>query len=167
MSRLAIFVVAALVPLALACGGGGAAVDAGADALPVPPLDDGAPEANPPVACGTSTCQPGTYDDVIALGACCTAQQTCGLDLSPLANVTTVPTTCTPLAQPGTASGECPTFTASADGGGTVFDGCCRPDNTCGVFVKLGALDLGCAAAADFVPDAGAAGACGLDASPE
>ena len=166
MSRFDIVLLAAFGPLALACNGNGAASDAGDEAPAAPPLEDGGPEANPPVTCGTETCQPASYDDVIALAACCTTQQTCGLDLSPLANVTTVPTTCTPLAQPGTASGDCPTYTTS-DAGGTVFDGCCRPGNACGVFVKLGALDLGCVAASDFVPDAGAASACGLDASPE
>jgi len=168
MSRVLLALLAALAPVALACNGDGAATDAGEEPLPAPPLDDGAAEANPPVTCGTDTCQPSTYEGVIALGACCTAQQTCGLDLSPLANVTTVPTTCTPLAQPGAASGDCPTYTTiDAGSGGIVFDGCCRPDNTCGVFVKLGALDFGCAAASDFVLDAGAAPSCGLDASPE
>lgn len=134
-----------------------------ADAPPAPPLLDASkPSA---VTCGTATCAPADYQGIAVLPACCTAQATCGLDLRPAAKFVSVSEKCTPLATPGVADDTCKTYVLESDGGPTKrFDGCCRADKTCGVFVTLSpALDLGCAHADGFVDDAGAPGACGSD----
>lgn len=135
-----------------------------ADALPPPPRIDASKPG--PTTCGAATCNPADYNGVAVLPACCTAQSTCGLDLRPAAKYTSVSEKCTPLATPGIADDTCKTYVFESDGGPTKrFDGCCRSDKTCGVFVRLSpSIDLGCVHADGFVEEAGAPTACGLDA---
>lgn len=147
----------------------GADATPAADALPAPPREDGSAPAPRPVACGAKACSPSRYEGVIDLPACCTAEKTCGLDLVPLGALRPVPDTCTAPGAPGTPSDDCEAvLTGDPDGGpSAVYQGCCRPNATCGVFVKLGDLDLGCQPAADFFPDAAAPAPCILDASTD
>lgn len=142
----------------------GSDASAATDALPPPPrIDASKPSA---VTCGGATCNPADYEGVAVLPACCTAQSTCGLDLKPAAKFTSVSEECTPLATPGIADDGCKTYVFESDGGPTKrFDGCCRSDKTCGVFLSLSpTIDLGCVHADGFVDDAGAPASCGLDA---
>lgn len=129
-----------------------------ASLLPAPPRYDGGAAAEP-VTCGANTCSPGDYLGLATLPACCTPSGACGLDLRPAAKFEGVGEACTPLANAGVADDLCPSYTrGEEDGGRPVFErqGCCLPDKTCGVFVKLTpSLDLGCVAPGGFVVDAG------------
>ncbi len=149
----------------------GATGDATASSpLPPPPLDDGSAPPPPPTSCGSATCTSATYKNVIPLAACCASGNRCGLDLTPLTAIRTAPAGCTPLAAPG-RNDQCSGLVVGpeSDGGdSTVYQGCCRPDDTCGIRIDLGGgLDFGCQPADAFVADAGDAGTCSSDASTD
>jgi predicted small secreted protein len=152
-------------------GGGGDSTTA--DALPPPPpppLYDAGADGSAPVVCGQgTTCNAGSYEGLVVLSACCAPSGACGLDLGPAGAFVDVPDGCTPLSYPGVADPQCPNLPVpwemGSDGGGSgkSFQGCCRADGTCGIFVALTpSIDLGCAAPAGFVLDAGAAIACNV-----
>lgn len=137
--------------------GDGAAQDA-------PPLYDGAGEAGP-VSCGSATCQPEDFRGLATLHACCTQDTACGLDLGPAQKYVAAPDGCVARDNPGVADTVCPGYDVPSLG---QLSGCCRSDNTCGVFVKLSStLDLGCVPAAGFSDEAGSPAHCTLDAGNE
>lgn len=73
---------------------------------------------------------------------------------------------CTSRAAPGAPSPECEEWRAGD--AATAYQGCCRPDHTCGALVNLGGdLDLGCQRAEDFIADAGPGASCGPDAATD
>ncbi len=129
---------------------------------------------NPPVTCGTSSCN----DDVINIPnapsfdipACCSdeASSKCGLDSSFLAMFgPTFSVACQPLAQPGTPDASCPDSPSSPVTGTSFvisFQGCCRANHTCGYDLdKIGGLfplGLGCVDSTPFL-DGGTPQACG------
>jgi len=121
--------------------------------------------------CGTATCKPVVIPvQDFTIPPCCAdaATNQCGLDSSVLAAFgPTFPEACQPLDQPGTADESCPKSAKTPVQGTQLeiqFDGCCRPDHTCGYMLdRLGGLfeiGLGCVDSAPFL-DGGAPTSCG------
>ena len=163
--------VCAAAIVCVACGGDDTVVtlDAGADvtsgdsivADATAPTSDAADASV--VACGDKTCASQSYRGVATLPACCASPTSCGVDLTAIASLEAVPNGCFGTRAPGVADGTCPSYPARTMAESD-RQGCCRPDRTCGVFVRLGAsLDLGCVPASGFVRDASAVTPCGGD----
>jgi len=76
--------------------------------------------------------------------SCCTDAGYCGVDIPPSASQFGIATGCQALNQPGNIDYGCPSLgsLAGQDIGG--FEGCCRPDGTCGIYVGTSELSLGC-----------------------
>jgi hypothetical protein len=79
-------------------------------------------------------CVGGNLLGILQVPACCTESSKCGLDLSAIGM-----TGCAEANAPGAVSTECP---SQSIGGFLTFEGCCRPDKTCGALDNL--LGLGC-----------------------
>jgi hypothetical protein len=82
------------------------------------------------VECGGSMCMGNAF-----AMACCTTDKKCGLDLSAVG----FGSGCSELNAPGTANTACPSQNLM---GFLMFDGCCKPDGTCGVLDTI--AGLGC-----------------------
>lgn len=123
--------------------------------------------------CGTKTCT-GVLIPVsgqsFELAPCCADEKTsqCGIDSTVLGMFgPTFPEACQPVAQPGVPDDACPQSPSQAIQGSPItikFDGCCRPNGTCGYQLDsiggLIPLGLGCVDSAPFV-DGGAPLSCG------
>ncbi|MEB2312333.1 MAG: hypothetical protein OZ921_00735 [Sorangiineae bacterium] len=93
----------------------------------------------------TTSCDPGSCPPATGLGAqfakaCCTSEDACGLSVSVLASAG-----CQARNQPGTPDESCP---AQSIQNFLTFQGCCRPDHTCGLQDTI--LGLGCVDPAAF-----------------
>jgi hypothetical protein len=131
------------------------------------PRSDGAANLEPST-CGTTACMPARYEGLVSLRPCCTEAGTCGVDPKPLGAFGAVPDRCVELKAPGKPSIDCAGVEIERDGAPTiVYEGCCRPNHTCGVVATLGDLDFGCQSPSDFVEgyDGGPPVTCDLDAS--
>jgi hypothetical protein len=94
------------------------------------------------VSCGGATC-PGTNIFGVALPACCTTDDKCGVDLASVGFAAT----CQEANAPGNANPACPSQTVA---GILPLSGCCRPDGTCGALDNL--FGLGCISVSTGAP---------------
>ncbi len=125
-----------------------------------------------PITCGDNTCNPLNLPPPNTAAACCTPDNECGIDSTPLAAYgVTFADPCQPKNQAGDLDDSCPESaqimvpTSSGSLPLDGFKGCCHADtHTCGYMLdKLGGLfDLGfgCVDSAPFL-DGGAPSACG------
>lgn len=126
-----------------------------------------------PIMCGANTCNPLILPPPNTAAPCCTPDDTCGIDATPLASYGVVFTeACQPKNQPGDLDSSCPEspdLSIPTTGDPLVlthpFKGCCHADtHTCGYMLDtLGGLfnlGLGCVDSAPFL-DGGAPSACG------
>jgi hypothetical protein len=128
-----------------------------------------------PITCGTDTCNPLSLTfDPKYVPPCCTADDACGLDSTPLAQFGFVfDEVCQATNQPGDADAACPPSPELMipSGGVTImapgFPGCCRAEtHTCGYLMnKFGGIlplnpPLGCVDSKPFL-DGGAPSSCG------
>lgn len=141
-------------------GTGGAAGSAGSPANPGP------------ITCGENTCKPLSLPPPNTAAACCTPDNECGIDSTPLAAYGVMfADACQPKNQPGELDDSCPEspeiMVPTSNGSLPLdgFKGCCHTDtHTCGYMLdKLGGLfDLGfgCVDSAPFL-DGGTPSPCG------
>lgn len=96
------------------------------------------------VTCGGTACKTWKVGGIFDVGACCSANDKCGADISAtVGGVIGLPAGCYETNQPGNVDcTSCDPFifdnpldtTSDKDG---KFYGCCRSDNTCGIWVDL------------------------------
>jgi collagen type I/II/III/V/XI/XXIV/XXVII alpha len=94
------------------------------------------------LACGTCNAA-SVFGGLISAPACCTTDNKCGLDLTSLGMAG-----CAEQNAAGTLDASCPAQSLS----GISFQGCCRPDGTCGSLDTY--LGLGCVAGTGATPTA-------------
>ena len=121
----------------------------------------GGTDASTGLACGKSTCESLDALGAITLEPCCpTDANTCGLDLTPVAQFLPFPAMCMELMRPG-RDNACPSKTIMIQGNPFVLPGCCAAaTNVCGAVADFSStapgLNFGCADTSGFA-DAGPA----------
>jgi hypothetical protein len=125
-----------------------------------------------PITCGDNTCNPLALPPPNTAAACCTPDDGCGIDSTPLAAYGVMfADPCQPKNQAGDLDDSCPVspqiMVPTSNGSLPLdgFKGCCHTDtHTCGYMLdKLGGLfdlGLGCVDSAPFL-DGGTPSACG------
>jgi hypothetical protein len=122
---------------------------------------------SPGLACGTMTCVSDNVLGAVTLAPCCpTDANTCGLDLTPVAQFLPFTATCMELMRPGVVDTACPSQLLSIMGNMTTLPGCCAATNVCGAVADFSTLapglDFGCADTSGFA-DAGPPQSCTQD----